>query len=151
VAAYATLTGDRETLNMAWEHYRNVLVPGEIQPDGSCPREEARTNSLSYSAMNLDAFSVVCRIAGVHGVDLWGYRAEKGGSVRQAFHYLTPYLLHPGEWKKEQISKFNADGVVYPGLAGIGLQDAELLSAYRALPRARSPWVQFIDLIVRTA
>src|SRR5215471_1327310 len=40
VAAYAALTGDDATQNMAWDHYRKVLVPGEIEPDGSCPREE---------------------------------------------------------------------------------------------------------------
>src|SRR5215813_11399136 len=74
VAAYAGFTGNSDTLSMAWDHYRKVLVPGEIEPDGSCPREEARTNSLGYSAMNLDAFSVVCRIADVHGVNLWPFR-----------------------------------------------------------------------------
>jgi hypothetical protein len=78
VAAYASLTGDTETLKMAWDHYRTVLVPGEIEPDGSCPREEARTNSLSYSAMNLDAFSVLCRIAATNGVNLWTFRGPKG-------------------------------------------------------------------------
>jgi len=59
VAAYATLTGDESVKAMAWEHYRGYLVPEEIRLDGSCPREEARTNSLGYSNMNLDAFAVL--------------------------------------------------------------------------------------------
>jgi hypothetical protein len=151
VAAYAAFTRDRETLQMASDYYRNFLVPNEIQPDGSCPREEARTNSLSYSTMNLDAFSVVCRIAGVNGIDLWRYRTAKGVGVDRAFHYLTPFLLHPETWKKQQISRFNPDGAIYPGLGGIGLHDGELLAAYRSLPRNRSPWVQWIDLIVKSA
>jgi hypothetical protein len=151
VAAYASLTGDTETLKMAWDHYRTVLVPGEIEPDGSCPREEARTNSLSYSAMNLDAFSVLCRIAATNGVNLWTFRGPKGVGLADSFRYLTPFVQHPETWKKQQISKFNNDGTFFAGLAGVGLPDTKLLAAYRSLPRGRSPWTQFLDLVVKTA
>jgi hypothetical protein len=148
VAAYATLTGDEAVKKMAWEHYRTYLVPGEIRSAGDCPREEARTNSLSYSAMNLDAFAVICRIAATNGVSLWKYRAESGTGVETAFRYLMPYVQHPETWKKQQISKFNSDGTFFPGLAGVGLPDGELLAAYRTLPRSTSPWVQWVDLVV---
>ena len=151
VAAYATFTGDSATQKMAWEHYRTFLVPGEIELDGSCPREEARTNSLGYSAMNLDAFSVVCRIAQINGLDLWTFRGPKGAGVQKSFHYLAPFIVHPTTWKKQQISKFNNDGTFFPGLAAAGLHDAELLAAYQALPRGSSPWTQLIDLVVKTS
>jgi Alginate lyase len=150
VAAYASLAGDQAALEMAWDHYRNYLVPTEIRPDGSCPREEARTNSLSYSAMNLDAFAVLCRIAETGGVNLWNFRTPGGIGVAQAFQYLVPYLQHPDTWRKQQISKFNPAGVVFPGLAGLGLHSQELLAVYRELPRPASPWARFVDLVVRT-
>lgn len=142
VSAYSSFTGDNATLRMTWDHYRTYLVPTEIQPNGSCPREEERTNSLSYSSMNLDAYSVVARIAQVNGTDLWHAGVEK------AFNYLMPYILHPGTWKKQQISKYSPSGIVFPGLAGIGLPSKELLAAYRQLPRADNPWTQFTDLLV---
>ena len=148
VAAYATLVGDQSMKSMAWEHYRTYLVPAEIQPDGSCPREEARTQSLSYSAMNLDAFAVLCRIAEVNGVSLWGFRTPNGIGIEKSFHYLLPYVAHPDTWTKEQITKYNPDSTIFPGLAGAGLKSEHLLAAYRALPRAKSPWVQFVDLAV---
>jgi hypothetical protein len=150
-ASYASLVGDAAAQQMAWEHYRGYLVPTEIQANGSCPREEARTNSLSYSAMNLDAFSVLCRVADVNGVKLWQYRTSRGIGVAKAFEYLMPYVLDPGAWKKQEISPFNADAVVFPGLAGVGLGNAALLDGYRALPRSQSPWAQLVDLVVRTA
>ncbi|MGD0773241.1 MAG: alginate lyase family protein [Candidatus Solibacter sp.] len=149
VAAYATLTGDEAAKSMAWEHYRAYLVPEEIRPDGSCPREEERTNSLGYSNMNLDAFAVLCRIAATNGVRLWEFATAKGIGVQRAFDYLLPYLLHPENWKKQQISRFSADGTVWPGLAGAALQSPRLLDAYRTLPRGNSPWVQFVDLVVK--
>jgi hypothetical protein len=151
VAAYASFTGNIEMLKMAWDHYRTFLVPKEIEPDGSCPREEARTNSLSYSAMNLDAFSLVCCIASVQSVDLWTFPGPKGVGVADSFRYLTPFVQHPETWKKRQISKFNNDGTFFAGLAGVGLRDASLLAAYKTLPRGTSPWTQFLDLVVKTA
>ena len=149
VAAYSAFTGDSGAQAMAWDHYRNVLVPGQIQPDGSCPREEARTNSLSYSAMNLDAFAVICRIAEVNGVALWNYRAPNGAGVEKAIHYLMPYLLHPDSWKKQQISKFNPDSTIFPVLAAVGLKQDLLQAAWRSLPHNASPWVQFTDALTK--
>ncbi|MBZ5620500.1 MAG: alginate lyase family protein [Acidobacteriia bacterium] len=150
VAAYATLVGDQGAKTMAWDHYRNYLVPTEVQPDGSCPREEARTQSLSYSAMNLDAFAVLCRIAGANGVNLWRYRTPQGIGIEKSFQYLMPFVAHPEKWVKPQITKYNPDGTIFPGLAGVALDSEELRTAYRALPRSRSPWIQFVDLAVRT-
>ena len=141
VAAYSAFTGNAATLAMCWDHFRNYLVPTEIQPDGSCPREESRTQSLSYSSMNLDAFSVVCRLAQLNGVNVWK-------SVEKSFLYLLPYVVAPQTWKKEQITKYSADGYFFPGLGGIGIPSARLLAAYRKLPRAQSPWIQFVDLLV---
>jgi hypothetical protein len=136
-------------MQMAWEHSRTYLVPTEIRPDGSCPREEARTNSLAYSSMNLDAFATLCRLAQAHGADLWHFHAADGAGVDRSFRYLIPYVLHPETWNKQQIGRYSPDGYVFPGLAGIGLPAPDLLAAYKQLPRSESPWVQFVDLLVR--
>jgi hypothetical protein len=32
----------------------------------------------------------------------------------------------------------------------VGLHSQELLAAYGTLPRARSPWVQLVDLVARS-
>ncbi|SPE43576.1 conserved hypothetical protein [Candidatus Sulfopaludibacter sp. SbA3] len=92
VAAYSSFTGDAANLEMCWSHYRDYLVPSEIQPAGSCPREEARTNSLGYSSMNLDAFAVLCRLAQINRVDLWHFRTPQGIGVEKSFQYLLPYV-----------------------------------------------------------
>ena len=150
-AAFAALTGDETAKKMARERYWAYLVPTQIEPGGSCPREEARTASLSYSSMNLDGFAVLCRLAQMDGTDLWHYRTARGAGVEKAFHYLLPYVAHPAAWRKPQISPYAPDRVLYPGLAGVGLHSAVLLGAYRRLPRARSPWIQFADLLVRAS
>ncbi len=150
-AAFSVFTGNEEVQRLAWDRYRSHLVPAQVQPDGSCPREEARTRSLSYSAMNLDGFSVLCRIAQLRGMDLWRFKTPKGIGIEKSFHYLLPYLLEPKSWRKPQITGFDQDRVVYPGLAGLGLGSAELLAAYRRLPRADAPWVNLVSLLVEAA
>lgn len=146
-AAYATFTGDAAARKMCWDHFRTHLIK-QIEADGSCPREEERTQSLSYSSMNLDAFSVVCRLAELDGVDLWHVRGLKKAEVVEAFRYLVPFMLDPSAWKKEQIEKYNAKGYFFPGLVGRGLQDVGLLNAYGKLPHGESPWLQFMDLLI---
>lgn len=148
VAAYSIFTGDKARQQHVWSLYRNTLI-NEIEAGGNCPREEARTNSLSYSTMNLDAFTTLCTLAQGTGVDLWRVRNVKGAGVETAALYLNPFIQHPETWKHQQISPFRPTSIVYPGLAGIGLPSTSLLDTYLTLPRAESPWVLFIDLLVR--
>ncbi len=148
VAAYATLTRNHDVLDEAWSRYRTYLVPEEIKPDGSCPREEARTNSLSYSVFNADAFATLCRIAQSSGVDLWSFETTKGISYEKVVRYLEPYVLHPQTWKGQQISPYKSGGTLFLGLAGAGLHAGDLLDAYRSLPRGDSAWTDFVDLIL---
>ncbi len=151
-AAYKTFAFDRNARLMAWDHYRDYLVPTEIQPDGSCPKEEARTKSLSYSAMNLDAFAIVCRIAQVtDGVDLWHYRTKAGIGVAKAFDYLLPFMEKSAAWKKEQIDEFDAATHYFTGLAGLAIPSEKLLGAYLAQPRSEGTWAQVLDILIRSA
>ena len=141
-AAFAAFVGDQAAEKQAFDWARTELLK-QFQPNGAAPREEARTNSLGYSTFNLDAFATLARIAQVDGVDLW-----HGGDLAKAFHYIAPYVAHPADWKKQQISKFSPDGILFPGLAGLGLHDAVLLNIYNDLPRSEDPWVLLSDAIV---
>ena len=148
VAAYATLSGNPGALDLAWDQYKNYLVPAEIQPDGKCPREEARTNSLGYSVFNADAFATLCRIAQSAGVDLWSFKTEKGIAYEKVVRYVAPFVLHPEKWKGQQISEFKNDSTVFMGFAGLGLHDKELVASYMTLPRANSAQVAWSDMII---
>jgi hypothetical protein len=151
VAAYATLVRNAGALDNAWNAYRTYLVPEQIKPNGSCPLEEARTNSLSYSVFNADAFATLCRIAQSAGVDLWPYKTPNGISYEKVVRYLEPYVLHPDKWKRQQISKFNPDSSIFLGLAGAGLHSKEFTAAHQTLPRSDSPWITLTELILWTA
>jgi hypothetical protein len=130
VAAYSIFARDAARLQMTYQYYREFLVPHQIRPDGSCPLEEARTKSLGYSAMNLNGYSLLCRMAELQGVDLWSFKTAEGFSLAQAVAYLKPFVADPSGWKKPQITPYHNGGAYFLALAGMGLKMQEYLDLY---------------------
>ena len=77
-----------------------------MDSDGSFPKELARTRSLSYSLMNMDAFTTLCEIAHHRGVDLWNYEQEDGRGMRKAMAFIAPYVRDPSKWTHPQMEQF---------------------------------------------
>jgi hypothetical protein len=148
VAAIATFVDNQAVAKMAFNYYRDQIFPRQIRSDGSAPREESRTRSLWYSAFNLEAFATTCRIAQIHGLDLWQVRAQKDATIATVIDYLQPYLSDPRKWRKEQIGDFSAEGLHFLAFAGIGLKRPEYVSLYRKLERPNGAWTSVVDLLV---
>lgn len=148
VAAAATFAESRAEEQMAFTFYRDQIFPRQIRADGSAPREEARTRSLTYSAFNLEAYTTICRIAQVQGMDLWAVHASNGATLATVIDYLEPYLSNPGKWSKEQISEFPNDGLYFLAFAGMGLKKPQYVALYRKLERPETAWLSLMDLIV---
>src|SRR5262249_13600490 len=66
-------------------------ISKQIEPDGSMPRELARTKSWSYSLLNLTGMFHLARLGEHVGVDLWNYRTPDGRSIRGALDWMFPY------------------------------------------------------------
>jgi len=152
IAAYSLFVGDTHTYDMTSALFRDFLVPSQIRPDGSCPREEARTRSLSYSAMNLNAFASLCRMAEVRGQDLWRFEPREGAGVPTAVRYLFPFIEDPTRWKKQQITKFASDSVYFHALAGLAIGNSEYVKHFeQAAAGGDEPPVLMVRLIVAAA
>jgi len=147
-AAVASFVEGRPAAQMPFNYYRDRIFPRQIRADGSAPREEARTRSLSLSASNLEAFTIVCRIAQVNGVDLWDVRAPNRATIATVIDYLSPYLSDPHKWDKEQTADFQNDGLYYLAFAGMGLKKPEYVALFRKLERPEGAWLSFVDLMV---
>jgi Alginate lyase len=148
VAAVASFTGNNAAMQSAFNYYRDRILPRQIRPDGSAPKEEARTRSLSLSVFNLEAYTVICRIGQVQGVDLWPARGKNGADLRTVITYLKPYVADPHKWSKEQNAEFPADGIYSLAFAGMGLKDPDYVALYRKLERPDGAWLSFVDLLV---
>ncbi len=75
----------------------------QIEPDGSQPKELARTKSYSYTVMNLSGFLELVKLGQKVGVNLWNVASEDGRSIKKGYQYMLPYLTKEKEWKLPQI------------------------------------------------
>jgi hypothetical protein len=147
-AAVATFVEDEAAQKHVFTFYRESIFPKQIKSDGSAPREELRTKSLSYSAFNLEAYTVTCRIAQLRGVDLWGVKTKSGATIATVIDYLQPFLADPKKWAKEQIADFTPDSVYALAFAGMGMKKPEYIALYRKLERPEGAWLGLVDLLV---
>lgn len=147
-AAVATFVDDQATEQMAYNFYRAAVFPRQIRRNGSAPREEARNRSLTYSLFNVEAFTVICRIAQVHNVDLWDVESRSHTTIGTVIDYLAPYLEDPRKWSKEQIDAVQTDGLYFLAFAGMGLKKPEYITLYHKLERPEAAWLSLVDLLV---
>jgi hypothetical protein len=147
-AAVATFVDNKPVQKMVFDYYRDRLLPRQVRPDGTSPREESTSRPLAYSAYNLEAFATICRIAQVQGVDLWSVKTRSGAGIANVIDYLQGYLADPRRWAKEQVSDTPADGPYFLAFAGIGLKKPEYVSLFRKLERPEGAWISLVDLVV---
>ena len=92
------------------EDARTILAEGltrrvalQVEPDGSQPLELARTKSLDYSLMNLEALFTCARLGSQVGVDWWSFATPDGRSLHAALAYLAPYVDPAKPWPKHDL------------------------------------------------
>lgn len=104
--AIASYLGKTQFIRDVAELAKTKRIALQIEPSGAQPLEEARTNSFGYSTFSLEALMKLAMIAHTAGIDLWNYKSPRGGSIRGAVDYLSPFALKQSEWKHETISGF---------------------------------------------
>jgi hypothetical protein len=148
-AAVGSFVNDTKAQQAAFGFYRDRLLPRQIRPNGSAPREEIRARSLRLSALNLEAYAAICRIAQVRGAaDLWSIHGRSGATIGTAIDYLSPYLVDPKKWSKEQAGDIPYDSLAFLAFAGIGLDKPEYIALFRKLEHPDSAWISLVDLLV---
>jgi hypothetical protein len=100
VAGFAHLTGDHARMDYCRNRFQTVLVPQQMAPDGSFPRELGRTKPYGYSLFNLDAMAAVCEILSTPKDDLWRFELPDGRGMARAMAYMVPYVRDKKSWPK---------------------------------------------------
>lgn len=106
--SYALFTGRPDVAAGIFEKFKshNML---QIKPDGSMPREIARTKGLHYSLMNLGLMLHIAEQAAPQGIDLYSFETTDGRSIKKAYLFLKPYLAEPEKWPYQQIEESDPD------------------------------------------
>lgn len=103
--AIANCIGDTNAARKILEAAKTSRIAAQIEPDGSQPRELARTLPWQYSTYNLEALFLLAHLAEQAEVDLWNFRTDDGRSIRKALDYLIPFATGRTPWPKQDIKK----------------------------------------------
>ncbi len=116
------------------EEVKETRIASQINPDGSQPRELARTKSVNYTVNNLWALARMADLAyRFTEIDLWHYQSEDGVSLKKAFEFVIPFLTGKKTWEWKQITGGGADSQLV-NMALPMLHRSELMLGVNILP-----------------
>ncbi|WP_284638178.1 alginate lyase family protein [Paenibacillus silviterrae] len=137
-SVFAGFTGNEEMLAYCRDRYKRILLPGQMEHDGSFPRELARTKPYGYSIFALDNMATLCHILSTPSDNLWNYELPDGRGIRRGFAYLFPYLADKESWpyppdiEHDEGWPARISGLLF---AGLGLGKEEYISLFESLER----------------
>lgn len=97
--------GRKEEAKQIVENAKYDRIAKQIKPNGLQPKEMGRTRSVHYAALNIWSLTELTFIGRSLDVDLWNFETKDKRSLKQAFHYLKPYIESPEKWPFKEISK----------------------------------------------
>ena len=136
VAEFARLTGDSARLTATRAFFRDTLVPQQMAPDGSFPRELGRTKPYGYSLFQLDIMGTVAEILSTPRDDLWNFTTPDGRGMRKAVAFMYPYILNKRAWPRPPDVMYDDQWPVrHPVLffAGRAFHEARYLELWKTL------------------
>ena len=90
--ALGNLTLNAGCVNYCRTRFKTVLVPGQIEKDGSLSQELRRTKPYGYSLFNLEAFSTIAQILSTPNDNLWTFQTDDGRGLASAMKFMVPYI-----------------------------------------------------------
>jgi hypothetical protein len=132
VAAFAKLTGNNDLVADCANRYKTIIVPEQIEPDGSMPLEMARTKPYGYCLFNLEALATLCQI-----LNLWDFATTDGRGIAKAIEYMYPYIRDKKSWPKPpdvmyyEYWPMRQQALLFGGLA---YRHADYLDLWKKLP-----------------
>src|SRR5215831_38277 len=97
-ASFARLTGNAQITQFARDRFKDVLIPGQVAPNGSFPEELRRTKPYGYSLFNLDAMATICQLLSTPQDNLWKFELSDGRGMRKALEFMSPYIRNKSSW-----------------------------------------------------
>lgn len=98
VAVFAKLTGSEDLIEYCKNRFKTVLLPNQMDSDGSFPLELRRTKPYGYSLFNLDAMTSVCHILSDEKENLWDFALPDGRTLKKAIEFMVPFVANKTSW-----------------------------------------------------
>ncbi|MCC5927341.1 MAG: alginate lyase family protein [Bacteroidetes bacterium] len=137
VAAFASLTGDEESLEFVRERTKSILIPNQMSDDGSFHYELERTRPYAYSFFNINGMVLLAHILEIEGLGIWDFELEDGRGMKKAVDFIHHYTRHKEEWPFEPDVDYWDE---LPGqqpfllLSAMAYDDMEYLTTWQNVP-----------------
>jgi hypothetical protein len=135
VAEFATLVGDTARLSDMRRFFHDSLLL-QMAPDGSFPRELARTKPYGYSLFQLDVMGMLAEVLSTPDANLWRYATPDGRGMSRALAYMYPYIADKSTWPKApDVMYFDAWPIRHPALlfGGLALREPGYIALWQRL------------------
>jgi Alginate lyase len=136
VAEFARLVGDEREEGVMRAFFKDTLLRQQMAPDGSFPRELARTKPYGYSLFELDLMAMMAEVLSTPNECLWTYATPDGRGMRTAMAYMYPYIADKGRWSKPpDVMYFDQWPVRQPALlfAGLAFHERRYIDLWKTL------------------
>ena len=98
VAVFANLVNDTTLLNYCDNRFKTLLLPSQMDVNGSFPLELKRTKPYGYSLFNLDAMYTLAHVLSTKENNLWEYKTSNGLSLKKGIEFLYPFVADKNSW-----------------------------------------------------
>jgi Alginate lyase len=98
VAVFAKLTNNKTLIDYCKNRFKTVLLPNQMEKDGSFGLELKRTKPYGYALFNLDAMTTVCHVLSDEKENLWNYQLTDGRTMRHAIDFMYPFVANKSLW-----------------------------------------------------
>ena len=99
VAVFAKFTNNQPLIDYCKNRFKTVLLPNQLDKDGSFPLELKRTKPYGYSLFNLDAMATICQELSTKDDNLWEFTLPDGRNMKQAVFFMAPFVTDKTQWK----------------------------------------------------
>ena len=128
VAVFAKLVNDTSLLNYCDNRFKTLLLPSQMDVNGSFPLELKRTKPYGYSLFNLDAMYTLAQVLSTKENNLWEFKTANGLSLKKGIEFLYPFVANKNSWTlPKDIMYWENWPVAHPfllfGYAAYGNQD----------------------------
>ncbi len=99
VAVFAKLVDNQQLLEDCRNRFKTILLPNQMDKDGSFPLELKRTKPYGYSLFNLDAMSTICQVLSTKNENLWNLTLTDGRSMKSGIEFMYLFVAKKETWK----------------------------------------------------
>jgi hypothetical protein len=132
-ASMATLTENKEIIQLCTNRFKNILLPNQMADDGSFPLELKRTKPYGYSLFNIDAFCNIAQILSSEEDNLFEVQTQNGRSLKKGMEFIFPYIADKSKWPfNKDIYIWNEWPVRHPCLlfSAVAYNNSEYIETY---------------------